>query len=237
VAVSARQIYLDMDSGIDRPLEGVLGPSDPGLWQYDEDSNLIQWVLVHAPKDEAMAKIIELSTSRILAGEHNIYLATGPHVMNDAFLRHHGGVQVYDANTRMSKDERLRICMKAGAKHEDRATFAMYCYAACESNVSRLPRVRFARLVTALRCSPQMLTIAQQTSTKIAWSATRQGGISGRLGFTGTNHPDSAPGSCPRRMFPHGCVVRCRETEERGLLLQCDAQSIRIANGGGGNAR
>ena len=128
-------VYLDLDSGIDRPLDGVLRPTDTGLWQYDEDSNLIQWVLIHAPNDVVIGKIVALSTARVLSGERNIYLATGPNVFNDAFLHYHGGVEVYDANTRMTKDARRDICIRGRAKYEDRSTFAMVYAHYCATDI------------------------------------------------------------------------------------------------------
>jgi len=118
-------LYLDLDSGINRPLDDLLTASDQGLWQFDEDANLIQWVLIHVPRDVVLGKVIALSTERVLAGEPNIYLATGPHLLNDAYLHHHTGFKVYDANSGMSKERRLEICVRSGARHEDRDTFAM----------------------------------------------------------------------------------------------------------------
>ena len=152
-------VYLDLDSGIARPLEQVIAPAHAALWQYDNDFNLIQWVMVHSARDLVLGEVIKLSTKRILAGESNIYLATGPHVLNDAFLSYYSGHPVYDANTRTGRDTKWELLQRARATSEDRETFTMYYANYCATDIYEDSRERYSPGAHTRRQYPRKVTV------------------------------------------------------------------------------
>ena len=74
-------VYLDLDAGINRPLSQAIGPHERTVAMYDAECNLIQWVLIAAPREPLLRRAIEASTARVLAAEPNIFVATGPTVL------------------------------------------------------------------------------------------------------------------------------------------------------------
>ena len=119
-------LYLDMDSGVNRPLSNCIRAHDRLVPMYDAECNLIQWVLIAAPKEPLLKRTVEASTARILAGEPNIFLATGPTVLTDVFYEMHparSGEAVYGSRT-MDWSTKLARLQAAGARDEDTETFS-----------------------------------------------------------------------------------------------------------------
>ena len=151
-------VYLDLDASIcgplDRPVDfgddtSLIQKTSMHAFMYDAEANLIQWVLIAAPRDPVLLRTIELSVARILSREPNIFVATGPSVFTDAFIAHHselrggqiGGVghvvgpqpAVYASRTSMSWNQRLDFLQRHGALSECsavvRATYDGYTHA------------------------------------------------------------------------------------------------------------
>ena len=141
-------IYLDLDSSIHGPLDAScsdahaelpIGPTTEHVFYYDAEANLVQWVLMAAPHHPVLLRCIQLSTSRILAREPNIFNATGPSVFTDAFITEHAvrerarahfgssssssnASAVFSSRTTMSWSARLNFLQRHGAVAEDSAT-------------------------------------------------------------------------------------------------------------------
>lgn len=114
-------LYLDLDATINGVLDETLPTVCAGggsCWLYDTSCNLIQWLLLCARGDAACRATIDECVARVLARQPNIFLATGPTVLNDAFLRATSGVQVYDSSMGLADEERSALLQRAGAKPE-----------------------------------------------------------------------------------------------------------------------
>ncbi|KAL1520967.1 hypothetical protein AB1Y20_022525 [Prymnesium parvum] len=128
-------VYLDMDAGVNRALSHCIKPHTRFIPMYDAEANLIQWVLIAAPKQPLLRRCIEESTARILAGEPNIFVATGPTVLTDIFFELNPltpGEHIYGSRT-MGWGDKLARLQAAQALPEDSETFSVlydgYTYA------------------------------------------------------------------------------------------------------------
>ena len=105
-----------------------IGPRTQRVFFYDAEANLVQWVLMAAPRDPVLLRCITLSTRRILEREPNIFVATGPSVFTDAFIEEHSGggssgsSGVYSSRTSMDWGTRLAFLQRHGAAGEDSST-------------------------------------------------------------------------------------------------------------------
>ena len=63
-----------------------------------------------------LLRAIHLSAERIEKGERNIYVATGPYLLTDAFLEVQCGIKTYASNTHMSREAKLGALSKSGVR-------------------------------------------------------------------------------------------------------------------------
>jgi hypothetical protein len=117
--------------------EFPITPRTEQVFYYDAEANLVQWVLMVAPRHPVLHRCIQLSTHRILSREPNIFVATGPSVFTDAFIAEHSarghaahggaGAQsapVFASRTTMDWSARLNFLQTHGSVGEDSATVA-----------------------------------------------------------------------------------------------------------------
>lgn len=96
-------VYLDMDSSmgkLDVP-KGI----DFCLF-YDDSPNIIQWCIAWTPGHKLLLKIINEMVDRIHNGEQNIFLATGPCLVNDVIYNFINKSNIYGVSDKISKERK-----------------------------------------------------------------------------------------------------------------------------------
>ena len=80
-------VYLDMDSSIDRPLNGLIKPDDDAIITAEGNPNMfVQWALIFRSNHPILKKTIELVVENITKNSYpnDIHKMTGPTVFSRA---------------------------------------------------------------------------------------------------------------------------------------------------------
>ena len=110
-------VYLDLDSSIHINLDEIINKYDNYIL-YDSNYNLVQWIMMYSPNNAILKKTIEMSVDRIHNNEENIFIATGPTVLSDAFFSMILNKDIYDSyNTSLNLEERKKLIEKYKIKY------------------------------------------------------------------------------------------------------------------------
>ena len=111
-------VYLDLDSSIHINLDEIINKYNNYIL-YDSSNNLVQWIMMYSPNNKLLKKTIEMSVDRIHNNEENIFIATGPQVLSDAFFSMVLNKDIYDSfNTSLNLEERKKLIEKYKRKYD-----------------------------------------------------------------------------------------------------------------------
>ena len=110
-------VYLDLDSSIHINLDDIINKYSSYIL-YDSNYNLVQWIMIYSPNNKLLKKTIEMCVDRIHNNEENIFIATGPQVLSDAFFSMILNKDIYDSfNTSLNFEERKQLIEKYKRKY------------------------------------------------------------------------------------------------------------------------
>lgn len=102
-------IYLDLDSTIKINVKEFFDEKDEFVFFFDGAHNLVNWIMITKPRLQLMKKVIDECVIRINRHESNIFLTTGPTLLNDVFFSFLTKKSLYNTNKSLNSKQRKEL--------------------------------------------------------------------------------------------------------------------------------